>query len=209
MALFTLLELFDVVIMSALMGIIFFRFFSGFNVFKKHNYGNFYQKQWFNWSDFMFSISLIVPAIVLHELGHKFVAMGLGYEATFHSPISLQHILNPFSIFSDFFAMLIVIALISSLLGSSFLFFVPAYVSFSALAGPFQQMLIAFAGPGVNLILWFGAKQLIKMNKIKHKYVPFAIVTSKINKLLFIFNMIPIPGFDGSKVLMGLVNWLF
>ncbi len=209
MALFTLTELLDIIIMSVLMGFIFFRFFAGFNVFRKHSYANIYQKPRFNWPDFLFSMSLIVPAIVLHELGHKFVATGFGYEATFHSPISVQHILNPFLIFSDFFAMLMVIALVSSLLGGMFLFFVPAYVSFSALAGPFQQMLIAFAGPGINLILWLGSRWLIKSNRIKHKYLPFAVITSKINKLLFIFNMIPIPGFDGSKVLMGLIGWLF
>ena len=209
MAIFTFPELLDIVIMSAFMGFIFFRFFAGFNVFRKHNHADIYRRPRLNWPDFLFSMSLIVPAIVLHELGHKFVAMGFGYEATFHSPISIQHFLNPFLIFSDFFAMLMVIALVSSLLGATFLFFVPAYVSFSALTTPFQQMLIAFSGPGVNLILWLGSKWLVKSNRIKNKYIPFAVITSKINMLLFIFNMIPIPGFDGSKVLFGMINWLF
>lgn len=209
MALFTFIELLDVVILCVLMGLIFFKFFARYNPFKKYNYADFYQKPKLNLSDFLFSIYLIVPAIVLHELGHKFIATGFGYEATFHSPISIQHLLNPFLIFSDFFAMLMIIAVVSSLLGGSFLFFVPAYVSFSALATPLQTALIAFAGPAVNLILWLVPKYMIKKGKIKHRYIPFAIITSKINMLLFIFNMIPIPGFDGSKVLFGLISWLF
>ncbi|MEK6886464.1 MAG: hypothetical protein AABW88_01400 [Nanoarchaeota archaeon] len=207
MVLFTLSELLDVIILCFMMGLIFFRFFANYNTFNKHSH--FYQKSGFNKSDFIFSICLFVPAIVLHELGHKFVAMGFGYEATFHSPISIQHILNPFLIFSDFFALLMVIAIVSSFLGGSFLFFVPAYVSFSAAATPFQTVLIAFAGPAVNLILWLVPKWMVNQGKVKHKYVPFAIITSKINMFLFAFNMIPIPGFDGSKVLFGIIKWLF
>jgi len=209
MAIFNILEIIDVIIMSSFIGFIFYRYFARFNVFRRHDQDHLYHGMRFNWSDFMFSIYLIVPAIVLHELGHKFVAISFGYQAIFHSPISIQHLLNPFLLFTDFFALLMVIAVITTYLGGTFLFFVPAYVSFSALATPLQTTFIAFAGPFLNLILWLLPMWLVKSRKIPHKYIPFVILTSKINMLLFIFNMLPIPGFDGFKVYAGLFKLLF
>lgn len=215
MAILTIPEVLDAIIMSALIGYIFYRYFARFNVFRRHDHESFYQRVRFNWSDFMFSIYLIAPAILLHELGHKFAAMGFGYEAVFHSPISIQHILNPLLIFSsgNFFALLMVIAVVSTALGGTFLFFVPAYVSITPPIGgaiiPIIYSIIAFAGPAVNLVLWLGVGYFIKKGKIKHKYMPFAILTSKINMLLFIFNMLPIPGFDGWKVYDGLFSFIF
>ena len=37
----------------------------------------------FNWIDFKYAIYVSAPAIIIHELGHKFVAMAYGYTATF------------------------------------------------------------------------------------------------------------------------------
>ena len=213
MAIFSIIEVIDVIIMSAFIGFIFHKYFARFNVFRRHDHEAFYHKPRFNWSDFMFSIYLIAPAIVLHELGHKFVAISAGYQAIFHSPISIQHFLNPFLLFSDFFALLMVIALVTTYLGGTFLFFVPAYVSITAPIGgavvPIIGSIIAFAGPALNLVLWLGVGYLVKSGKVKHKYLPFAVLTSKINMLLFIFNMLPIPGFDGWKVYSGLFSLIF
>lgn len=199
MALLSINEVLDFIIISACVGYIFSRYFGRFNPYHQESAG-------FNWSDFWFSISIIVPSVVLHELGHKLVAIALGYGATFHSPISVQHIFNPVSLFTDPFALLMIIALVSTFFGVGALFFVPAFVSIGGNPGSLQSVLIAFAGPGINMLLWLVPAWLLKHNKIPHKYHMYSIITSKINKLLFIFNMIPIPGFDGSKVLVGLLQ---
>jgi len=207
MAILTIPEVLDVLIMSLCVGFIFSAYFSRFNTFRKpRDYVQMYGLgKKFNWSDILFSSLLFAPAIVLHELGHKFLAIYFGYDATFFSAISVNKLFHGMP-FLDFPAILMIFAIAASYIKLGFLFFIPAYVSFSALATPFQQTLIAFAGPLVNLILWLGSRQLIKMKKVKQKYIPFAIITSKINMFLFIFNMIPIPGFDGSKVLLGLIS---
>lgn len=205
-------ELIDIIIMSACIGYIFFRYFARFNVFRKHYHEGFYHIPRFNWSDFMFSIYLIAPAIILHELGHKIIAMSFGYSATFFSAISINKLVNGAAYgysFLDFPAILMIIAIVSTYLGGTFLFFVPAYVAFSAAASPSQLMLIAFAGPFVNLLLWLIPKYLLKSRKIPYRYFPLAVLTSKINMLLFIFNMIPFPGFDGYKVFAGLFSLIF
>ena len=209
MPIITILEILDIIIMSALIGFIFSNYFSRYNVFKKpKDYVNIYHfGKKFNWSDLLFSTSLFAPGIILHELGHKFIALALGYSATFFSSISLNKLVHGLP-FLDFPAILMIIALISAYFGSPFLFFVPGYVAFSAMTPPPQQTLIAFAGPGVNLILWLGCKYLAKSKRIHHKYLPFVAITGKINMILFIFNMIPLPGFDGEKVFRGLFSLL-
>jgi Zn-dependent protease len=70
----------------------------------------------------------------------------------------------------------------------------------------------AFAGPAVNLVLFLATFLLLKSRsfvKNNKKYVPLLFITSRINIFLFIFNMLPIPMFDGWKVYSGLIGAFF
>ncbi|HME86818.1 MAG TPA: hypothetical protein VKE88_00185, partial [Candidatus Nanoarchaeia archaeon] len=159
--------------------------------------------------EFLFSILIAGPAVMLHELGHKFVAIAFGHTATFFSAISINKLLNEGVAFLDLPAFLMIMAVVSTYVGMGFFFFIPGYVSFSSAATPFQQFLIAFAGPGTNLMLWLTARWMIRNRRVPHKYFAIAFWTEKINMMLFIFNMIPFPGFDGYKVFSGLFQVLF
>ena len=190
MALFILGEMFDMIIMTLVVGYI----FSG--LFKKpvqEDYDPLKQiKQGVFSDDFKFAVIVAAPAIILHELGHKFVALSFGLEAVFQA--------------AWFFLML---ALLMKLMNFGFIFIVPAYVSIIGRATPLESSLIAFSGPAVNLILWLLALLALKKNFFPKKYNTALLLTSKINMFLFIFNMLPIPGFDGSKVFLGLVQAFF
>lgn len=146
----------------------------------------------FDWNAFKFAALITAPGLILHELAHKFVAMGFGMEATFHAAYPW-----------------LVLGLVMKLLNFGFIMFVPAFVSISGFGSPLQFSIIAFAGPGMNLLLWLGTNFLIKNNKIPQKHMRIAFLTKEINKLLFIFNMIPLFNFDGAKVLSGLVQTFF
>ena len=192
----SLRELIDMAVIIFAVGYI----FSGyFDIFRKRNQENYdpllHARPGFNWQSLRFAALVTAPAIILHELGQKFVAMYLGYSATFHAA---------------YFWLLIGIGL--KLLGTGFIFFVPAFVSHSAAATPLQSAAIAFAGPAVNLILWLGALALMRspqlaraFNLSKH-HLPLIGLTAKINMFLFFFNMIPVGSFDGAKLLNGLRN---
>ena len=39
--------------------------------------------RWFNWESIKFAMFVTAPAIILHELGHKFVGLTFGYESMF------------------------------------------------------------------------------------------------------------------------------
>lgn len=187
---FNLGEFVDMIIMTAVLGFIFKDIFKPARTREMDPldyYKNFKSQ---NFEDFKYAIMLTAPAVILHEFGHKFVAMSFGLTATFGTSYTWLGL-----------------ALILKLMNFGFIFLVPAFVSISGItSNPIAMPLIAFAGPAVNLILWVGAKLLIDTKKLPRKYLQFAVLTRKINGFLFVFNMIPIPPFDGFKVLMGIVG---
>ena len=61
----------------------------------------------------------------------------------------------------------------------------------------------------VNLVLWLGSLLLLKTVKLKQPLHHIIFMISRINMFLFIFNMLPIPGFDGWSVWGGLIKLFF
>lgn len=176
---FTLRELFDVIIMTLAVGYIFMDLF-------KQSHKTAKQAFWF-------SCAVTAPALIFHELAHKLVALSFGMQAEFHAAY-----------------IWLVIGVALKLMRFGFVFFVPAYVSFIAVnLDPLHGALIAFSGPFLNLILFFGAWLLLKQKKLKTQTYMFLQVTKQINLFLFIFNMLPVPFFDGMKVYQGLFGAFF
>lgn len=125
------------------------------------------------------SAAVVGPAIVLHELGHKFTAMALGYDATFHASYG-------------WLALGVVLKLISF----PFLFVVPAYVAILGASGR-DSAWIAFAGPVVNGLLALGSHIALKAKRWSPTVTALLYFSRTINLFLFVFNLLPIPGFDG------------
>lgn len=182
---FSLQEFIDLLIMIAALGFIFK------DIFKKpvgpYDPLTYYKKK-FNFENFKFAVMVTAPAIILHELAHKLVAIYYGLSATFHAHY--------------FFLGL---GIILKLLNFGFIFFIPGYVAHSGLATHFQTAMIAIAGPLTNLALFGIATFFLKQKNIKKKYIPILILTKKINLFLFIFNMLPIPPFDGSHFFSNII----
>lgn len=189
---FTIQELFDLVFMIVLLGLIFMNFFKGFVKPKEYDPLTQYNRGFnFDWNSFKFSVIVVAPAIVLHELGHKFFALGYGLQATFHAA---------------YFWLFIGLAL--SLMKFRFIFFIPGYVAITGKAAPLQHALTAGAGPFMNLLLWIGALVALKYKLVDKRYFPIVYLTKQINMLLFFFNMIPFSIFDGAKFFSGLFQYL-
>ncbi len=191
--LFTSWELIDAVLMTLIIGIIFADFFKRFVKPRHHDPLHHYQRKsffgWFDKESFKIAILLIAPAIIFHELAHKFVAMGFGMEATFHAAYGW-----------------LAIGLLLKLMNFGFIFFVPAYIQISGASSALNYSIVAAAGPLMNALLWGLSALVVRKRLVRNKYIPIVALSGKINMFLFIFNMIPIPGFDGYKVLMGLIQ---
>jgi len=183
--LFTIKEILDIVIMTAFVGFIFSGFFKDP---KKYIHG-IQSYTFFDWDDFKFAALVTAPAIILHEFGHKFAAMGFGLTATFNAAYPW-----------------LILGAVLRIASFGFIFFVPAYVSIFGKASPLAYSLTAFAGPAVNFALWGLATLALKKNWLPKKYDYALILTAKVNLFLGIFNMIPLPPFDGYKVFSGLLQ---
>tara|TARA_Y100000310_G_scaffold283455_1_gene305425 strand:- start:2946 stop:3494 length:549 start_codon:yes stop_codon:yes gene_type:complete len=178
----SLSEILSLAVMTVALGYI----FSGF--IKKPR-GPFEIEKKFSLDDLWFAAIVAAPAVILHEFGHKFVAIALGYTATFH-------------VYWFGLGLGIVLKLISSPL----MILAPAFVSIPAGVSAFEGFLIALAGPFVNLLLFFVSWYVLKNHKVSHKVAVGLAISKKLNLFLFIFNMIPFPPLDGYHVFTNLLG---
>jgi len=186
--LFTLNELFDLTIMIIAIGYI----FSGFikREPKVHDPFAYYQKSSII-EDIKFGAMIAGPAIVLHELAHKFVAMGFGAVAILHAPINWY-----------------IMVIIMRLLNFPFMFFVGGYVTHTPLP-PLESSLVSIAGPLTNLILYGLCQLIVNKNLVNKKHHKTILISGKINLFLAAFNMIPLPGFDGFNFFYSIIKFIF
>jgi Zn-dependent protease len=176
-------EIVELIIMSAILGYI---FMGKFIARPKTVYDMMHPKR-FNMADFKFSLLVVAPAIVLHELAHKFVAMAYGLTATF-----------------KMFGFGLGVGLVLKLINAPFILVAPGYVEIPIIANAFAYRLIAFAGPAMNLLLWIISSILLKkLNNLNRTQMSVLQMTKMINMILFFFNMIPFGPFDGAKVFHG------
>ena len=189
----TVIEILYLFIVTLVLGFIFYDRIGLYVPKKEEDVISRYTKRGFDWESFWFAALVTAPGVVLHELGHKFIALFFGLFAQF-----------------KIFTLGLGIAIVLKLVNSPFLIIAPGYVEISGPATNLQNFLISFAGPGVNLLLFIVALLLLKRKKkySKKMYI-FLELTKKINLILFIFNMIPIPPLDGSKVFYSLFKLLF
>ena len=187
MVFISLLEILYLIILTFIIGYI----FSGF-IKRPITEHDVVYEHGFNWEDFKLAVIVAAPAVILHELGHKFSAILFGLNAVLH-------------IFWEGLGLAIFLKLINS----PFLIIAPAYVSISGAATAFQAFITAFSGPLVNLILfliaWFATERM----RLTKKQAIILYLTKQINLLLFIFNMLPIPPLDGFKVFANLFRIIF
>jgi Zn-dependent protease len=191
----SLIEIIDIVLMSLIVGYILKDIFQFKRKRTAYEPLDEYRKPKRGLKGLWFSILVTAPAIILHEFGHKYVAMGFGMTAVFKAAYTWLGI-----------------GAILKLLNTGIIFFVPAFVQITGGlndVAPWQFSIVAFAGPAVNLVIWLVTAYIYKNYDIDKKYMPALVITSKINMLLYIFNMLPIPGFDGWKVYSGIFQTFF
>ncbi|MBN2881043.1 hypothetical protein JXM83_03230 [Candidatus Woesearchaeota archaeon] len=203
---FTIQEIFDVLAMTFIVGFIFKDHLSANKVFNRpYQVFESFQKTQSNmfWKDMKTAVLIAAPAIILHEMGHKFVALAFGFNATFHAAYTW-----------------LVIALVLKLMSFGFIFIVPAYVASFCVPGSafcsgsnyyLARSLISIAGPFVNFLLWIVPMIIVKNNLLSKKnkhFLPVLLLTSKINFFLMLFNLIPLPGFDGANFFGSLFNFI-
>ncbi|HEY5383191.1 MAG TPA: site-2 protease family protein [Candidatus Paceibacterota bacterium] len=153
------------------------------------------------------SFIILIVSIILHEVAHGYMANYLGDPT---ARLAGRLTLNPLPHIDPIGSILLPGLLLFSQSVTHFPLFIgyakPVPINPHYLTGKYDEALTAFAGPGTNILLAliFG----LAIRFIGGPETPlidaFAAITY-INMLLALFNLIPIPPLDGSRVLAALL----
>lgn len=146
------------------------------------------------------SFLILIFSIILHEIAHGYMANYLGDPT---ARLQGRLTLNPLKHIDPIGS--IVVPIITSLSGFTFGWAKPVeYNPYNLKNRRLGELLIALAGPGSNLIIALVFGTVIRytfVNSGPSPFIEMSIYIVMINLVLAIFNLIPLPPLDGSKVM--------
>jgi len=150
------------------------------------------------------SLVALLIAVVLHEYSHGWVAERFGDPT---ARLAGRLTLNPLAHLDPLGS--VILPLIFILTGlPGFGWAKPVPVNFQALRNPKRDMIwVALAGPLTNIILALIASILLRIGIINPSSLLETLLVNIviINLILAIFNLVPIPPLDGSRIVMGIL----
>jgi len=153
---------------------------------------------------FAVSFGLLVIAMSVHEFAHGWTAYKLGDTTAKYSG---RLTLNPLAHIDPIWTFILPLFLFISS-GGQFIFGAakPVPVNYLALKNPKKDIiLVGASGPLANFALAFILSLLIKVLPLSANISFILINLILINVILGVFNLMPIPPLDGSRILMGLL----
>lgn len=156
------------------------------------------------------TIIILIMSVVIHELSHGYMADILGDPTP---RLQGRLTLNPLK-HLDLFGSLIV-PLITSFSGFTFGWAKPVqWNPYNVKDKRIGELLISIAGPASNILiaLVFGLLIRFASDSFSPSFITISIYIVAINIVLAVFNLVPIPPLDGSKILFSLLpirfNWI-
>jgi len=161
--------------------------------------------------DFIFIIIILIFSVILHELAHGYSALMLGDPTAKYSG---RLTLNPLKHIDPFGS--VILPLILYILPGSLIFGWAKPVPYNpynlrnqkwgeaivAISGPLTNILIALV---FGLIIRFG----VSFSLVSDAFVNLSSIIVIMNIVLAIFNLVPIPPLDGSKILFSILPTRF
>ncbi len=165
--------------------------------------------------EFLWQLSIwafpVLAAIVFHEVAHGWVAYRLG-DPTAAAMGRLT--LNPLS-HIDLVGTVLLPAVLLWAGAPVFGYAKPVPVDYHNLKDPRRDMVrVALAGPGANLVLALLSLVLLKLILVTESAATGSLASYlwymgvagvRINVMLALFNVLPVPPLDGGRVLVGLL----
>jgi Zn-dependent protease len=149
------------------------------------------------------TIMVLIMSVVKHELSHGYMADILGDPTP---RLQGRLTLNPFK-HLDLFGSFIV-PVITSLSGFTFGWAKPVqWNPYNVKDKRMGELLISIAGPASNILiaLVFGLIIRLAGNSLSASFISISVYIVIINIVLAVFNLVPLPPLDGSKILFSIL----
>lgn len=153
--------------------------------------------------DTIFFFLILIPSAILHEYAHGIVADELGDPTARYAG---RLTLNPKAHVDLWGTIILPLLLLVSTQGR-FLFAYAKPVPYNPYNLRNQQwgpVLVGLAGPLTNFLLAAAAGVLWRFFPVPELF-PFLLIIVQANIFLMVFNLVPIPPLDGSKLLFALL----
>ncbi len=157
--------------------------------------------------DIIFGIIVLIVSVILHEVAHGYMANWLGDPtARLQGRLTLNPVSHIDPIGSLALPLLLLVMQSPMLIGYA----KPVPYNPYNLRGRYGEGLVAFAGPGTNILIALIFGLLVRFGGVAMpmELIQAFVTVAYINLLLALFNLIPIPPLDGSKVLSSLFEAL-
>jgi Zn-dependent protease len=151
------------------------------------------------------AVVILMISVILHEVAHGYTAFRLGDPTAYHAG---RLTLNPLKHIDPFGTVILPLLLILARFPYPVGWAKPVPVNPLLLGDPRRgMMLVSAVGPLTNISLALVAAVILRT--IPFSRAPFLFdllsITCYVNVLLSLFNLVPVPPLDGSKVVAGLL----
>lgn len=155
---------------------------------------------------FFISLGLFFFAFTIHEFAHGWVALKLGDTTAKYSG---RLTLNPLKHIDPLGTIIIPILLYISKSPFIFGWAKPVPINFMKLHSPKKDIIwVGLAGPMANIIIAVLIGIIFRLGlQLNSNLISILQTLGIVNLVLAVFNLIPIPPLDGSRVLMGLLPY--
>lgn len=154
----------------------------------------------------IFQILILIMSVVIHEVSHGYMALYLGdHTAEYEGRLTL----NPLK-HIDLFGS-IILPILTYVLGGIVFGWAKSvpYNPYNLRNQKTSEGLVALAGPlsNITIALFFAivVRVLVANNIGSASFIDIASLVVLINLVLALFNLVPIPPLDGSKILFSLL----
>ncbi len=156
--------------------------------------------------DVIFSVAVLILSVVVHEVSHGWVANYLGDPT---ARLQGRLTLNPLPHIDLIGSVLVPLLLFFTNAGIMFGWAKPVPVNPYNLRGKYGEAIVAVAGPLSNIFLAVAFGLLIRFAFafLPASFVQIAVTVVILNIVLAIFNLVPIPPLDGSKILFAFLPY--